>query len=91
MDSVILGGEENFLCWKEKESLVDGTNRVRSKVGDFFPELKKKPSMQNQGFLVNICFRTQEKDVHKQWVAFFYLIFAYVGRFSGIMSCTTYS
>lgn len=71
MDSVILGGKENFLLWKEKESLADDANR--SKVGDVWIHwaVEKYPSMQNQGCLPDICFRTQEEEVHRQWVAFF--------------------
>lgn len=72
MDSAILGGEENFLLWKEKESLADGANSL-IKGGGCVDSLScgKNPSMQNQGCLVDICFRIQEEDVHKQWVAIF--------------------
>lgn len=55
-----------------------------------FTELwKKKSSMQNQGCLVDICSRTQEVCTQAMG-CIFYSLFAYVGRFSGIILCTEY-
>lgn len=89
MDSVILGGEENFLLWKEKESLADGANSLM-KGGGCVDSLScgKKPQHAEPRMFSRHLLQDPRRGCAQAMGCNFYSLFACVGRFSGIISCT---
>lgn len=70
MAGAILGGKENFLLWKEKESLTDRANSIWLNVGDMQTSLAGCCGSKPACISKEICLMTKDADVQKQWAAF---------------------